>query len=157
MFARLSPRFPAWFAMIAAAAWLGFAPAATAQDAVVITARCVDAIQSTGNETRESVRAAAARGVRALAVLDANEATDEQLIAAADAAKSAVQRRATAGAGRIDRLADHCVAVLEGLEADQRLIDRVEAARTNQKRSIGTVATNAHEAVNAALEFALNN
>ncbi|MCA9274190.1 MAG: hypothetical protein KDA31_14225 [Phycisphaerales bacterium] len=149
-------RFSRVLAALAAAVTLFQAAPAMAQGER-LAAECVQEMHETARQTSLSVHALAARGAHLIAAMDTQGATDDQLIETAENTLEAIRRRATAGATRINTLADRCIERLIDIGADDVLIHRVNQAR---RLSLGAIADEASDSagfVRAALRRALNN
>ena len=130
---------------------------ASAQGPAEIAARCVNAIQETGDATVAEMRSAARRGIRVIGFLDGNDASDDELREAASRARDAINADARAGSQRINRMAQLCVARLQDLDADRMLIARVINARDTELEAVNAAREAAIERVGMALRRALNN
>jgi len=121
-----------------------------------LAAECIHEMHDTARHTSASVHAIAARGAQLIGAIDDQGATDEQLIEAARNTNQTIQRRAAAGADRINGLADRCVQRLGDIGADEQLITRVIQARRILLGSVADAAVESAEFVRAALRRALN-
>lgn len=143
--------------MVAMASALGFSGEASGQAPAVVAARCVYAVQATGEAARHAIRHATVRGVRTIAIIDAGGGSDEDLINAAATAGAAIAMIGERGATRIATLAESCAGVLTELEAAPELTERVASAASNQTAGIEQAGASAQAVIEAALERALTN
>lgn len=132
------------------------APATRAQsDAGQITRHAVQAMQQVTANTIDDVQAAGATGVAVIERLDANGATDEQLIQAAHRAVQGVHRRAAQGDRRVSFIAANAIEQLRQLGADRHFFETVRDARATSHDAIGRASERAVNAIQIALREAL--
>lgn len=122
-----------------------------------LAASCIVEMRESARRTSHAVHALAARGAQAIAAIDNQGGSDEQLTQTAESTLAAIHRRAQAGATHVNTIAGRCTARLEEIGAAPELIDRVNQAR---RASLGFIASAAEESaafVRAALRRALEN
>lgn len=121
-----------------------------------ITRHAVQAMQRATEAARDDIHAAAAHGIAVIQQLDADGATDRQLIAAAARAQHAITDRASQGKRRVNMIAAYAVRALHELDADRHFFQVVAEARDTSHEAINEAATRAHHAVRIALQEALD-
>lgn len=121
-----------------------------------ITRAAVQAMQRVTENTIDDIQAAAAHGIAVIQQLDADGAPDRQIIAAAHRAFEAVSREATRGNRHINMIAARAAAALRELHADRRFFQIVGEARTRSHEAINQSHRRAHNAIQIALEEALD-
>ena len=133
------------------------APAALGQaDPGEITRNAIAAMQQVTGNTIDDIQAAAARGIAVIQQLDADGATDEQLIRAAHRAVQAVHHEAAQGNRHINLIANRAAQALRALDADRQFFAAVHQAAQRSHEAIGNAAQRGVNAIRVALQEALD-
>jgi hypothetical protein len=121
-----------------------------------VTRMAVQAMQRVTENTQHDLQAAATHGIAVIRQLDADGATDRQLILAAERAQHAIAAQATQGNRRVNMIAARAVSALHELDADRHFFLIVAEARATAHDAIQHAAERAHQAVRIALQEALD-
>lgn len=147
-----------WLAVLVAMLTMGQGVFAQDGDseAAELTRHCVAAMHDRSAETVDFIQAAAATGIAQIQRLDAMGAPDYEIIVAAHEAVEHVNGIAHRGSHSIDNIAARCIFVLRHMHADPRFIAIIREARGRSTEAIATSRSHAINAIQRALQEALD-
>jgi len=132
-------------------------PAATAAAAPPdeLVDRCLNRIAQTTQRTADAIAGAGAVGVNKIETLDAEDKPVPVMRRVARRASLKIEKSEIQGARQVVQTSEKCLRVLSHHEADPALAAMIIAARAQSIEAIHTASVNAHGAVLAGLEAAL--
>lgn len=132
-------------------------PAATAASAPPdeLVDRCLNRIAQTTQRTVDAIAGAGAVGVNKIETLDAEDKPVPVMRRVARRASLKIEKSEIQGARQVVQTSEKCLRVLAHHEADPALAAMIIAARAQSIDTIHTASVNAHGAVLAALDAAL--